>query len=211
MKTTTTLAALALATAATAQVFDPPRPANERYRRPNEVGFWFTALDWDVPGDPLRTGGVITGEFSIGRTMSLGFWAGRDEDQEAPFSPDQSWFGAHFAYIFQQTPESVLGARIGFLTVEPEGFERANWTTLDLVGSSRLDREGKWWLGYTVGVLGGEESGGGSFVASDGTSYGLSLAHRLSETWSLGAAWWTMDLDNGTIVRRTSLGGSLRF
>jgi hypothetical protein len=214
MRTPTAIVALALSAITGAQVLTPPRIELDR-RHPNQLTFAFCTIDWNAPGDPLRTGGALAGEFSLGEKFSLGFWAGRDEDNDAPAAPDQDWFDFHGTYFFMQKPTGVLGVSIGHLRVEIDGFDTASWGYIGLTGSSQLDANApggsRWTVGYNVAWLSGNESASGAFTTSDGTSYGINFDYKLSESWSLGAAYWIIDLDNGTEIHRSTLGGSFRF
>jgi hypothetical protein len=212
MRSTFTLAAAVFATAASAQVFLPPRMPSDVARHPHSVAFFFTSVDWNTPGDPVRTGGVLAGDFSIQDKFLLGFWGARDQEDG---TADMSWFDVHGTWLFLQQPNHVLGVTLGGLNVEIEGFDTASWGYIGLVGATRLDpnarRGSKWTLGYNLSGLSGQESGSGLFVTSDGVAYGVNVAYRMSESWQLGVAWWTMDLDNGTTINRSSLGAGLRF
>lgn len=212
MRRTLTLAAAVVATAASAQVFLPPRMPSDVSRHPHAVAFFFTSVDWNVPGDPNRAGGVIAGDSSVQDKFVLGFWGGRDQEDG---TADMTWADFHGTWLFLQQPNHVLGVTLGGMSVEIEGFDTASWGYIGLVGATRLDpgarRGSNWTLGYNLSGLSGQESGSGLFTTSDGVAYGVNVAYRLSESWQLGAAWWTMDLDNGTTINRSSLGAGLRF
>ncbi len=215
MKATTLILAAIITASATAQVFTPPRTQQDRKQSPNQLTFMFTTINTNIPGDPTRTGAILAGEFALEDKFNIGFWAVADQANGAP---GLKWFEAHATLFIVQRPNGVLGVSVGLFGVTESGGENSKWSEFALVGSTTLDHERKWTLGFNIGFLNSQDTFGGggaglpgATTGEDGTSYGVNLDYKLSESWSLGAAVWIIDLDNGTNINRNSLGGSFRF
>ncbi len=210
------LAALTVAaTLSQAQVFEPVRNISDTANKRNSVVFQISRYDWDVPGLSGDPGPLLAADFTLGYDFGVGFWYAADRQSIGFLSFDLTWTEFHWNWFFVQQEHSTLGLLSGALRVD-DGTDYAQWTEFGLVGSTALDAnapEGsKWTLGYNLAKVTGHSSSVG-LTPADGWTYGLNVAYRFDESWSVNTSWYVLNLTSGGggVITRSGLGVGLRF
>ena len=210
------IAALTVAAALSqAQVFEPVRNISDTANKRNSVVFQFSRYDWDVPGVSGNTGGLLAVDFALGDEFGVGFWFASDRQSDGFVTLDMTWTEFHFNWFFVQQEHSTPGLVSGALRID-DGTDWLQWSEFGLVGSSTLDPNApdgsKWTLGYNLARVAGQSSSLFG-VPRNGWTYGLNLAFRFDESWSMNTSWYVLDFtsDGGGTITRSGLGVGFRF